>query len=68
MRTLPVLDTGLATLVACCVVEFRVVVVMGDDGEFPFVVEGVGVRCEVVEECALPQLVGEASGIWRRPT
>ena len=54
LQTLPVLDTGLATLVACCVVEFRVVVVMGDDGEFSFVIEGVGVCCEVVEECVPP--------------
>ena len=68
MRTLPVLDAGLATLVACFVVEFRVVVGMGDDEECSFDTEGVGVRCEVVEESVLPRRVGEASGIWRRPT
>ena len=65
---LPVLDAGLATLVACCEVVFHVVVVMGVDGEFSFGVEGDGVRCEVVEESVLPQRVGKASGIWRRPT
>ena len=68
LRTLPVLDAGLATLVARCVVEFCVVVVVGDDGDFPLAVEGVGVRCEVVEECALPRLVGKTSGIRRWPT
>ena len=68
MRTLPVLDAGLATLVACFVVEFRVVVGMGDDEECSFDTEGVGVRCEVVEESVLPWRVGEASGIRRRPT
>ena len=69
MRILPVLDAGLATLVACCVVEFRVVVGMGDDDEErSFDTEGVGVRCEVVEEGVLPRRVGEARGIRRRPT
>ena len=67
MRTLPVLDAGLATLVACCVVEFRVVVGMGDDEEYSFDTEGVGVRCVVVEESVLPRLVGKVSGIRRRP-
>ena len=68
LRTLPVLDAGLATLVACRVVEFCVVVGIGDDEEFSFDNEGVGVRCEVVEESVLPRRVGKASGIRRRPT
>ena len=68
LRVLPVLDAGLATLVACFVVEFRVVVGMGDDEECSFDTEGVGVRCEEVEESVLPRRVGKASGIWCRPT